>query len=372
MTNTPSHVRFCTTSDGVRIAYCGEGKGPQIIRAPHWCTHLEYDRQSPILNPFLEELSRSRSLLRFDQRGCGLSDRNAPNVSLDGWLRDLEAVVDAAGADHFAIFGMSQGAAVAIEFAARHPERVSHLLLLGGYVRGKLKRGSTAKEIEDGEMQLKIVEVGWDQADSSYRQTFALQYIPDGSTAQLRALADLMKVSASGRDAAQMMRGFFEIDVTHATQLVRCPTLILHARGDIRCPFEEGRHLTSLIRDARLVPLESRNHVLLQDEPAFSTFVAEINAFLPGAMNTKSPHFASLREGAVELAEWIKKLTAREREVLEYLAQGADNAQIAAHLGLSEKTIRNYLTSVFEKLGVENRGRAIVLARDAGLGQQKS
>ena len=368
---TQSHVRFCTTSDGVRIAYSAAGNGPTIVRAPHWCTHLEYDWQSPILSRFLKELSQSRHLLRFDQRGCGLSDRDPPNVSLEGWLQDLEAVTDAAGADQFAIFGMSQGAAVAVEYAARHPDRVTHLLLLGGYVRGKLRRVATAKEIEDAEMQLKIVEVGWDRADPSYRQAFAMQYMPYASTQQTLALAELMKVSASGKDAARIMRGFFEIDVTDAAKRVNCPTLVLHARWDVRCPFDEGRLLASLIPGARFVPLETRNHVLLQDEPAFNTFVEEMNAFLPSATNMKSP-LASLSKGAAGIAEWVSKLTARERAILEHLARGADNAQIAAHLGLSEKTIRNYMTRVFEKLGVENRGRAIVLAREAGLGEQKS
>jgi pimeloyl-ACP methyl ester carboxylesterase/DNA-binding CsgD family transcriptional regulator len=352
---TPSQqIRFCTTADGVRIAYTVTGKGPPLVRAPHWCTHLEYDWHTPIWRPLLEELARDHRLLRFDQRGCGLSDRDPADLSFAGWLRDLEAVVDAAGFERFAVFGMSQAAALAIEYAARHPERVTRLLLLGGYARGKLKRDVTPREIEDAETQLKLVELGWQQEDPSYRQVFAGQFMPGASLDQVRAMAELLRVSTSAESAVRIMRAFFSIDVREAAQRVRCPTLLLHGRGDVRCPFEEGRLLAGLIPDARLVALETKNHVLLWDEPAFRELVEQKRAFLPGDARPDDARIAGLSE--------------RELDVLEQIAQGLDNAQIAARLDMAEKTVRNHVTRIFDKLQVENRARAIVLARDAGLG----
>jgi pimeloyl-ACP methyl ester carboxylesterase/DNA-binding CsgD family transcriptional regulator len=349
-------IRFCTTSDGVRIAYALAGKGPPLVRAPHWLTHLEYDWHTPIWRHFLDELAREHTLLRFDQRGCGLSDRDPPEISFAGWLRDLEAVADAAGFERFAVFGMSQAAAVGIEYAARHPQRVTHLLLLGGYARGKLTRDPTPRAVEDAETQLKMVEIGWRQEDPSYRLAFASQFMPDASLEQLRAMSELMRISASGESAARMMRAFFAIDVRESAQRVRCPALLLHGRGDVRCPFEEGRLLAGLIPDASLVPLETRNHVLLWDEPAFKQFVDEMRAFLPRQVRT----LHDLR---------LSNLSERELEVLEQLAQGLDNAQIAARLGMAEKTVRNHVTRIFDKIAVENRPQAIVRARDAGFGQ---
>lgn len=348
-------IRFCTTADGVRIAYSVVGKGPPLVRAPHWCTHLEYDWQTPIWRDLLDELSRGHTLLRFDQRGCGLSDWDPDDLSFEGWLRDLEAVVDAAGFERFAVFGMSQAAALAIEYAARHPERVTHLLLLGGYARGKLKRNVTPREIDDAETQLKLVELGWSQPDPSYRQVFAGQFMPGATLEQVRAMGELMRISTSARSAARMMRAFFSIDVRESAPRVRCPTLLLHGRGDVRCPFEEGRLLASLIPGARLVPLETRNHVLLWDEPAFGEFVAQKRAFLHGDARPVDARFAELSE--------------RELDVLEQISQGLDNAQIAARLGMAEKTVRNHVTRIFDKLQVETRARAIVLARDSGFGQ---
>jgi pimeloyl-ACP methyl ester carboxylesterase/DNA-binding CsgD family transcriptional regulator len=354
---TPSqHVQFCRTADGVRIAYAVVGRGAPLVRAPHWCTHLEYDWQTPIWSHLLEELCRDHALVRFDQRGGGISDWDAPDISFDGWLRDMEAVVDAAKLDRFAIFGMSQGAAIGIEYAARHPERVSKLLLLGGYARGKLKRDPTPRDLEDVETQLKIVRLGWERRDPSYRLLFSSQYIPEASIEQLRAAAELMRISASGENAAQMMLGNFNIDVSGSVSRVRCPTLVLHGTGDVRCPFEQGRYLAGSIPGARLVPLETKNHVLLWDEPAFERFVSEKRAFL-------APDRPGKRLSLAELSE-------REVEVLEQLARGLDNAQIAARLGMAEKTVRNYVSRIFDKIEVESRAQAIVRAREAGLGLQ--
>lgn len=350
------HVQFCRTADGVRIAYAVVGRGAPLVRAPHWCTHLEYDWQTPIWSHLLEELCRDHALVRFDGRGCGLSDWDAPDTSFDGWLRDLETVVDAAGLDRFAIFGMSQGAAIAIEYAVRHPERVTKLLLLGGYARGKLKRDPTPRDLEDVETQLRIIRLGWEREDPSYRHLFASQFTPDASIEQLRAMGELMRISVSAENAARMMRGAFNLDISESVPRVRCPTLLLHGQGDIRNPFEQGRSLAGLIPGARLVPLETKNHVLLWDEPAFKKFVSEKRAFLAADRPGKRLSLAELSE--------------REVEVLEQLARGLDNAQIAARLGMAEKTVRNYVSRIFDKIEVESRSQAIVRAREAGMGLQ--
>jgi pimeloyl-ACP methyl ester carboxylesterase/DNA-binding CsgD family transcriptional regulator len=358
MASPAQQIRFCTTPDGVRIAYAITGKGIPLVRAPHWLTHIEHDWQTPIWSEWLNELSRGHSLLRFDQRGCGLSDWNVADISLEGWLRDLETVVDAAGFDSFALFGMSQGAAIAVEYAVRHPERVTQLVLLGAYARGRLKRDVTPQQVADAETQLKLVELGWRQDDPAYRLAFAAQFMPDAPLDKLRAMSELMRVSASAENGVRIMRAFFAIDARESAKRVCCPALFLHGREDVRAPFEEGRLFAGLVPGARLVPLATRNHVLLTDEPAWKTFVGELRAFL--GSDARPQH--DLRFAA---------LSQREGEVLEQLAQGLDNAQIAARLGMAEKTVRNHITHIFDKLQVDNRSRAIVLAREAGMGQRQ-
>lgn len=261
------------------------------------------------------------------------------------------------GLERFALFGHSQGAGIAIEYAVRHPERVTHLVMLGGYARGWMKRGLPPERIEELEAQLKLVEAGWGREEATYRQMFAMSFIPGATMEQVNSLSELQRRSASPHNAVRIIRAFFEIDVQDRAPKVACPTLLLHGRNDRRSPFEQGLNLASLIPGARLVPLETENHILLQHEPAFQRFFEELRAFVP-----------SPRKPVAAFSE----LTSREAEILERIAQGLDNAQIAAHLGLSEKTVRNHITHIFDKIGVENRSQAIVLARDRGLGQPGS
>jgi len=345
-------IRFCKSSDGTRLAWAVTGEGPPLIKAPHWLTHLEYEWRSPIWRPWIEALSRRNTLVRMDVRGCGLSDWDVSELSLEAYVRDLEAVVDASGFERFALLGHSQGAAFSVEYAARHPERVSHLVLLGGYARGWMKRDLPPERIEELNAAIKLIEVGWGRDDPSYRQMFSSQFIPGATLEQLRSLSELQRISASPETAARLIRSYIEIDVAASAARVRCPTLVMHARGEVRVPLSEGRTLASLIPGARLVVLESPNHILLSHEPAFRQFFEELAAFLPG--------------GGVQL----EGLTPRESEILERIAQGLDNAQIAAHLAMSEKTVRNHVTRIFDKLGVATRPQAIVLARERGLGLQ--
>jgi len=346
-------IRFCRSYDGTRIAFAVTGKGAPgiapLVRAPHWLTHLEYEWQSPIWRPWLTALSGGRSLVRMDERGCGLADRGVDNISFEAFVRDLEAVVDAAGLQRFALFGHSQGGAIAMDFALRHPERVTHLVLLGAYARGRFKRSPESRS--EAEAQLKLVEFGWGSDDPSYRQFFANQFMPGATLEQLRMMAELQRISSSASDAARILGAYYDIDVSQSVPRISCPTLVLHARGDLRVPFEEGRALAAMIPNARFVPLDSDNHILLEDEPAFARVFEELREFLGSP-----PSFTGL--------------TGREAQILEHIAQGLDNAQIAARLALSEKTVRNHITSIFDKIGVESRAQAIVKAREQGLGQR--
>jgi pimeloyl-ACP methyl ester carboxylesterase/DNA-binding CsgD family transcriptional regulator len=349
-------IRFCRNPDGARIAFAVTGSGPPLVKAPHWLTHLEYEYESPLWKPWISAFSAEHRLLRMDLRACGLSDAEGVELSFEAYVRDLEAVVDAAGfTGPFALFGHSQGVASAVEYAARHPERVSHLVLLGGYARGLLHRNLPAERIAEHEAQLMLVAAGWGREDASYRQMFAMQFIPAGTLEQIKSMSDLQRAASTPENAARLIRSFFSIDVTGSASRVRCPTLLLHARGDRRVPFEEGRLLASLIPDARLVPLETENHILLPQEPAFGQFFAELAAFVPGS-------------GAMAARRAFAQLTAREAEILERIARGHDNPRIAAELAVSEKTVRNNVTRIFDKLGVQTRAQAIVLARQNGLG----
>jgi pimeloyl-ACP methyl ester carboxylesterase/DNA-binding CsgD family transcriptional regulator len=348
-------MRFCRSFDGTRIAYAVTGKGPPLVRAPHWLTHLEYEWQSPIWKPWIEAFSASYTLLRMDERACGLSDREVPEISFEAWVRDLEAVVDAAGLERFSLFGHSQGAAIAVEYAVRHPERVTHLVLLGSYPRGAARRNASPQAAEELQAQLKLIGAGWGRDDPAYRQMFSMQFVPGATLEELSSFSEMQRRSATPGDAVRIVQTLFTIDVQGAAKQVRCPTLLVHARGDRRAPFEEGRLFASLIPGALFVPLETQNHVLLSKEPAFAQFFEELRAFVPAGASVTAPRFG--------------QLTGRESEILERIARGLDNAHIAASLGLSEKTVRNNITHIFDKLGVQTRAQAIILARDRGLGK---
>jgi pimeloyl-ACP methyl ester carboxylesterase/DNA-binding CsgD family transcriptional regulator len=350
-------VQLCRTADGARIAYGRVGEGPPLVKAANWLSHLEYDLQSPVWRHWIAELSRGHALVRYDARGCGLSDWDVPELSLDAWVRDLETVVDAAHVDRFPLIGLSQGGAIAIAYAVRHPERVTHLVLHGAFARGALRRNPTPGQRKEAEMMAELAELGWGKENPAFRQFFTSLFIPDGTPEQHRWWNRLEQVSTSPANAARFMRVVGDIDVTPLAPQVACPTLVLHSVRDARVPFEEGRLIASLVPGARFVAIESGNHVLLEHEPAWRRWVEELRAFLP-APGGPGGAFA--------------RLTRRESELVELIAQGLENAQIAARLALSEKTVRNHITSIFAKLEVASRSHAIVLARDAGFGRKRS
>jgi len=350
-------VRFCNSRDGTRIAYARTGRGLPIVRAAHWLTHIEHDLESGVWQPWIAELSRTGQLVRYDERGCGLSDRDVVDVGLDAHVADLEAVVDAAGLDQFVLLALSQGGSIAATYAARHPERVSHLVFLGAFVQGVLRRDVPETVKEAARLSVGLVRVGWGTANPAFNQFFTTQFMPDAPPELQRTFNEMQRLSVTPEVASRLLSAMHEFEATVELARVRAPTLVFHARGDGRVPFEEGRKIAAGIPGARFVPLESRNHALLHGEPAWTHFFHELRSFLQPNRGSAPDHaFATL--------------TDRERELLDHLARGLDNAQLAAHLGVAEKTVRNTITRVFDKLGVENRAQAIVRAREAGFGQR--
>ncbi len=272
-------IKFCTTDDGVRIAYATVGNGPPLVKAANWLSHLEYDWDSPIWRHLLAEASRDHTFIRYDERGNGLSDWNVANLSFDAFVEDLEAVVEAAGVDRFPLLGISQGGAVAIAYAVRYPEKVSHLILYGAYARGWAKRDSP-EEIEQRQAQLTLVRLGWGKDNPAFRQLWTSLYAPDATPTQAQSFNDLQRVSTSPENAVKLLNEMGKIDVEDLLPQVAVPTLVLHCKDEAGVPFEEGRLLASKIPGARFVPLEGRNHLLLEGAPSWGKFVREVRQFL--------------------------------------------------------------------------------------------
>jgi class 3 adenylate cyclase/pimeloyl-ACP methyl ester carboxylesterase len=273
-------IHFCQTSDGVQLAYARMGQGFPIVKTGNWLTHIEFDFDSPVWQPLYRELCRDNTFLRYDARGNGLSDREVTDVTFEHFVGDLETVVDAAGLDRFVLLGISQGCAVSIAYAIRHPDRVSHLVLFGGYALGWKKRARTESEKEAGEAMLTLMRIGWGQENPAFRQMFTTQFIPDASKAQTDWFNEFQRISASPADAVRNLVANGETDVTSLLSQVRVPTLVMHSRHDARVPMESGRRMAAAIPGARFVPLESRNHLIMEHEPAFERFLQEVRAFV--------------------------------------------------------------------------------------------
>jgi class 3 adenylate cyclase/pimeloyl-ACP methyl ester carboxylesterase len=276
-------IHFCMAQDGVQLAYSRMGSGPPLVKTGNWMTHLEFDLESPIWRRLYRELSSEHTLIRYDARGNGLSDRDVESVSFETFVSDLEAVVDAAGLKRFALLGISQGCAVSIAYAVRHPERLSHLVLFGGYPVGWAKRARSAAEKEQGAAMVTLVRLGWGQENPAFRQLFTSQFIPDATKEQADWFNELQRVSTSPEDAARNLIANGDTDVTALLGKVAVPTLVMHAKDDARVPFDQGRRLAAGIPGARFVSLPSRNHLIVENEPAFPRFVHEIRAFLASA-----------------------------------------------------------------------------------------
>lgn len=272
-------IHFCTAADGVRIAYAVVGDGPPLVKTANWLNHLEYDWESPIWSPFLHAIAERHRLVRYDARGNGLSDRDVDDISFDAFVRDLECVADAVQLDRFPLLGLSQGVAISVAYAVRHPERISHLVLYGGFARGRRKR-SSSDEIAQSDAMLTLMRQGWGQENPAFRQLFTSLFVPGATPEQMQWFNDLQRMTTSPEIAARIREAVDEIDISDLLPRVQTPTLVLHCRDDAMQPFEQGRQLAAGIKGARFVALEGRNHVILEGDPGWGRFHEEINEFL--------------------------------------------------------------------------------------------
>ena len=274
-------IRFCTTSDGVRIAHATVGDGPPLIKTANWLNHLEYDWDSPIWRHVFRGLARDHRLIRYDARGNGLSDWDVEEISFDAYVNDLEAVVEAAGVERFPLLGISQGCAISIEYAVRNPGRVTRLVLHGGYAAG-WRVSEDPAEIARREAMQTLILHGWGQNNPAFRQVFTSSFIPEGTPEQFRWMNELMRVSTSPQNAIRLQEALSRVDVRDRLPMLRVPTLVLHSRNDSRVPYRGGLELAQGIPNARFITLESNNHLILEHEPEFPRFMTAIRAFLSG------------------------------------------------------------------------------------------
>jgi DNA-binding NarL/FixJ family response regulator len=354
MKKISQRIRYVNTRDGVRLAWAEAGAGKPLVKAANWMTHLEYDWESPVWRHWMRFFSGNFHFVRHDERGCGMTDWNVGDLSFERWIEDLESVVEVSKPrEPFALLGISQGAATCIAYAVKYPERVSHLILYGGYARGTFNCDDTDKARLYRAM-IELVRLGWGSDNPSFRQVFTSRFVPGASDEQLQWFNELCQKTTSPEIAARLLETRANIDVLPLLKSVRTPTLVIHSREDDVIPLINGHILAAGIPNAQFVELDSKNHVLLKGEPAWERFCNEILEFtgIKGSAQAEDPVFSAL--------------SPREREVLTLLAEGFGNAQIASQLSISEKTVRNHVSNLFDKLGVWTRAQAIVFARDRG------
>ena len=349
-------IRFAHLASGTRIAWAAQGRGTPLLRAAHWMTNVGHDPQSPVWQPWLARLGREFRLLRYDERGCGMSGPDDTPLDLETAVEELAAVADDAGLQRMALLGISGGAPPAIAYAVRHPERVSHLVLLGAYACGPLGDQPSAEQQAWVQATVRLVELGWGRAGSPVQQFFTSTLIPAGTPEQMQALNDQQRLCCGPARAAALLRARVRLDVRALLGAVQCPTLVLHAEHDATVQIEAGRQLAAAIAGARFVSLPSRNHIPLAGEPAFEQFCQAVAGFVHAPMQTSADD-----SGNAGIS-----YTARERELLHLVAAGRDNLQIGATLGLADKTVRNALSRLYTRLDVEGRPQAVVRARELG------
>jgi pimeloyl-ACP methyl ester carboxylesterase len=271
-------INFCRTSDDVNIAMASVGQGPVLVKTANWLNHLEHDWQSPVWSPMLHRLGGQFRLVRYDGRGNGLSDRAVADISQDGFERDLDAVIAQIDAERFALLGLSQGAAAAVGFAARHPDRVSRLILYGAFAKGRNRRGSP-EDAATAQAMLAMMQQGWGHADSAFMRAFSSLYLPDASREQVQSFADMQRLTTSGEIAMRLRKASDDIDFVDLLPKIKVPTLVVHARHDHVVPLEQGRLIAARIPGAAFVTVESENHVPVPDDPAWEKVMSEIEIF---------------------------------------------------------------------------------------------
>jgi pimeloyl-ACP methyl ester carboxylesterase/DNA-binding CsgD family transcriptional regulator len=349
-------IRYLRTQDGVQLAWAEAGQGPLLVKAANWLTHLEYDRESPVWRHWIEWFSNHFHFVRYDERGCGMTDWAVGDLSFDRWVEDLDDVVGAIStSEPFTLLGISQGAATCIAYAARHPERVARLLLYGGYARGASRRDSLREEREFSAI-IELARVGFGRDNPAFRQVFTSRFIPGATEEQMNWFNDLCRRTSSPDVVGQLLEMRAQIDVTELLEHVQVPTLVLHARDDGVVPIAEGRLIASRIPGAQFVELDSKNHILLEHERAWERFRQIVLEFAADSASAEGEDSA------------FAVLSPRERAILVFMTKGLSNAEIAEHVFLSEKTVRNHISKVFDKLGVWSRAQAIVFARDHHFG----
>ena len=353
-TMASQRVRYLRTTDGVKIAWAEAGSGQPLVKAANWLTHLEYELESPVWRHWIRFFSEHFRFIRYDERGCGMTDWTVGDLSVPRWTDDLEAVIDASQPrGPITLLGISQGAAACIGYAIRHPERVSHLILYGGYARGVFRREDEDRSVMYRAM-IDLVRLGWGSDNPTFRQVFTSRFIPKGSDEQLDWFNELCEKTTNAEMAARLLESRGYLEISSLLEQIKTPTLVLHSVGDSVVPISEGRILATGIPDAQFVELDSDNHVLLEDEPAWRRFCDEVLRFTGRKVEADQDESA------------FNALSKREREILALLAEGLGNSDIAAQLEISEKTVRNHVSHVFDKLGVWTRAQAIVFARDRG------
>jgi len=341
-------IRYLRTTDGVQLAWADAGCGPLLIATGNWLAHLEHDLESPVWRHWIQFFSEHFRFVRYDERGCGMTDWNVTNLSLERWVEDLEAVVASIDPQEpFPLLGISHGAAICATYAARHPERVSRLILYGGFALGWNHRGDPLG-LRKYQAIVELVRSEWANENPAFRQVFTSRFIPGANDDQIAWFNNHCRRTTSPANAAALMLARSEVNVSHLLSRIHTPTLVLHARGDATVPVTQGHLLAAAIPNAEFLELDSNNHILLEHEPAWTRFCEAVLDF----MNLDRQNAA------------FSELSPRELQILTLLTEGLGNAAIAERLSISDKTVRNHMSNLFDKLGVWTRAQAIVFARD--------
>ena len=279
LTEANQEIRYCSSKDNTIIAYAKLGNGPPLLKAPNFMSSLEHDWRSPIWMHLYRFLAEGNTLVRFDQRGNGSSDLDPLEITFNSFVEDMEAVVNESKIDKFPILGVSQGCAVSIAYAIRNPNKVSHLILIGGFARGKGQRGDPSYE-EKSKMEQTMILSGWEDENPAFRQYFTTSMIPEGSKEQMDSFNNIMKITTSAKNAAKISSVNDQIDVSDILLKLKVPTLIFHCTDDARVPISEGKFLAANIKNSKFIPIKSKNHVLLETEQGWDLFKDEVTKFL--------------------------------------------------------------------------------------------